>query len=246
MRSISKAFLVVAVLLGPAIRSHGADLVVASNPVLVPAAYGRQALEFTVANNADQPVTAWEAGVECTYSDDSVRTWWLAREGYEVYVGVSTAEGRVISPHASVTGWILLSARDGLTIVAMRPAVRWAVFADGSWIGDPAGVEDVFRQRQREYRAWSIVVAALRAWQAADSGRQGLIVALEYLNAKGQEDYEHPVKRQMRRNLQLAIDRDASITVAPDEFLRKWLTRAQERLDAAEAHRRAKASGSIK
>jgi hypothetical protein len=215
---------------------QAAQLVLVSTPVIVGTRLGSEAAEFSVTNTADQAVTAWEVAIELTYSDNSVLTKAMTRESYYSYA-TNDSEGHFIPPSGSAQGLIIVG-REGRTVVAMRSAVRWAVFADGTWVGDRAGVEDTFRQRAREYEAWTIVRNALRSALSAASARQGLSLALARLSTPDQEDFEHPVKRQMRQNLQWAIAGDATITVSSDEFLKKWLSTAEERIRVTDAHRR--------
>jgi len=237
------ALLLVALLIGQAGPSNTVDIVVVSNPTIVPAPRNQHFVEFIVTNNGDVAVTAWGVAVEAIFSDDSVRTMGVAVEGYGAYEGLTSSENRAIPPHGSARGRILFGENGGHTIVAARTALRWAVFADGSGIGDPAGREDIFRQREREYQAWSFVLTTLKTAQTRGSGRQGLSLALQGLNVQSQEDHEHPVKRQMRRNLQMAVEGHPSITASPDDFLRKWISRAQLELNAADTHRRPRPSG---
>lgn len=86
-------------------------------------------------------------------------------------------------------------------------------------------------------RAWTVVLAALDAGQAAGGGRKGIAAALEYLNSPNQQDFEQSTKRGMRRQLEAALTNERT-TASADQLFRDWIDRAQRGLDAMNKHTR--------
>jgi len=219
-------------------QGYSTDIVAVSQPVIVKLQNGREAIEFRVTNNGAGTVTAWEVAVECLYSNGTLRTLSLTREGYEEYSGFGTGDTRaVLAPQGSVKGRILLGTGQGRAISFLRGSLRWAVFADNSVLGDRSRAAYAFEQREREYGAWTAVLGALEKARSAGSGGMALRAAAEALNAVDVRHREHPITRLMLRNIQLAIERHPSIRVSDDEFLRRWTLRAQQQVLAADAHR---------
>ncbi|HSL21845.1 MAG TPA: hypothetical protein VK886_09930 [Vicinamibacterales bacterium] len=215
--------------------------VVVSNPVLLPISSNRTVVEFNVTNNAAQTVTAWQVTVTCLYPDGSTGGEALAVDAYEEYTGIAPARGRTIAPHSSARGRIALRPEEAARIVSMTATVDWAVFEDGSVFGDETGAQHIFDARDRDRRAWMVVIDALEAGRSADLDQRGLALALEHLNGKDQDDYDHPIKQLMRRNVQTAIEQHHK--VVPKEFLDRWILRAKQRVEAFEADRRKRPSG---
>lgn len=67
-----------------------------------------------------------------------------------------------------------------------------------------------------------------------EAGVDSLQVALEHLNAKGQDDFEAGHKVVTRRNLQMAID--GGTKLSPTEFLAHLLKQADAEIAAAKKH----------
>ena len=123
----------------------------------------------------------------------------------------------------------------------MQTAVAYAVFADGTAVGEETGIEEVFHQRALEADALAVVAAALRAGFAKGSGRAGLRAALQELNSTDQTDFDNMSKRVMRKNLQRVLDSPLTPgETAPDDYLRQWLLTTESKWQAADTHRRAK------
>ena len=93
-----------------------------------------------------------------------------------------------------------------LTVADVQTTGAYAVFADGTAVGEEAGIKDVFHQRALEAEALAVVAAALRAGFAKGSGRAGLHAALQELNSTDQTDFDNMSKRVMRKNLQRVLD----------------------------------------
>lgn len=86
-------------------------------------------------------------------------------------------------------------------------SVSFLVFADRTSIGDPRAINEIFEERERSSKAWTVILTALRAGEAAGGNREGIPIALQYLNSPNQEDFEQSDKRIMRRQLQAALGR---------------------------------------
>lgn len=218
------------------------DLVTASSPSVTDTPFGSHEVAFIVTNNSDWAVTAWEVAVECRYTDGTTRARSVARDSFRSYEGLTpgaeTAETFLVR-HGTSIGRIVFPAKAGESLVVTRIALQWAVFADGSGIGDPAGRAGLFRDREQVYQKWVAVLAALRAAQASASGSASLTDALQRIDAlkgEAQEGIGELVTIQMRRNLEMAISRK----VPPDEFLAKWIARAERELKSADSHRRSR------
>jgi hypothetical protein len=238
MRSVSPAVLLVAVVLSSPGLSQGPQLVVVSSPALVQLANGRQVVDFTLANNAEQAITAWEVSVKATYSDTRVEETWMMKEAYLAYVRLEADKSYVLPHGSNIERFQLGAPRANASVVDVEMAVRWAIFADGSAIGNARGIEEALQQRERDYRAFSFVVSALDAGRAAGPGPDSLSVALQALNAPNQEDYAHSVKTLTRRNIQVTIERHLPL----EDFLCEQLAMAREMMQAADVHRHAKRS----
>jgi hypothetical protein len=196
------------------------------------------AIDFDVISRTTQAVTGWVVEIEIRRSDNS-----LDRQGF----GINAMEGYrsaepghetgAIPPNGMVHRRQYLGPLGGLGVASVRLKVVTAIFADGSWVGDRAYAEEMFRFREKDYQAWSVVVASLRAGRAAGSGHDALRAALQSLE-KDVED--RGIVKITKQNLQMALDRPPYDTLSADEYLDEVLRRAEAHLKAVDANRHAK------
>ncbi len=218
--------------------SQGAGLVVPGEPLLVFNSTGPVA-EIQVTNNADQAVTAWQLAIDVTVSDGRVTTQMIAPDAYVSYTRNDSVDGRFVRAHGSYRASIPLGIPIGLTISRIHSTMKWAIFADGSWVGDAAEVQRVFRRRESDMRTFATIIQALRAGVAAGSGREVVKVALNRLDASGSEDTGDPYIRVMRRNLEMALQ--GRFNLPEVELLRRWILDTEGRWTAADQHRHQRA-----
>jgi hypothetical protein len=215
------------------------ELVTASAPIVTDTPSRDYEVAFTVTNNTDLAVTAWEVDVECRYTDGTTRMRSLGRESYRSYEDSTPGapvEKNFIVRHGTSIGRLEFPAKAGQGLVVTRIVLRWAVFADGSGIGDPVGRASLFNDREKMYQKWAAVLAALQAAQASPSGSASLADALERIVAleSEQDGVAELVTKQIRRNLEMAI----SHKVPPDDFIAQQIALAERELRYVDAHRR--------
>lgn len=211
-------------------------LVTASEPEYVSE---RSAVRVFVSNHGTQPVTAWKVGINVIYADGVERGHSRAREGYPVLAGLSHAADRVIPAGGKVETWFALPRAKTTPIISLRSSLAWAVFADNTAIGDPSGVKDAFQERERDRKAWLAVATAVSEAAADANVADGLRKALASLNTPAQDDFDHPVKRIMRRNITMALQQPPD---RYEEFVRYWLTLSRNYVREARRHSRPIAS----
>jgi hypothetical protein len=197
---------------------------------------------FYLRNNALQPVVAWRVGVKITLTTGEVRSRELIVDGYSVHEGIAPAgpEESVIPPDGTVKGSIDFEQTKTTDVIAVRPSVVAAVFADRSAVGDMAAVKDIFQSRQLECDAYAFIVRALRAGHAQAKGRAALQASLEALNAPEQEDFNNLEKKSVRRELERLISRGDPPTGQPEDILRTLTLSMEARWQAANLHRQPK------
>ena len=149
------------------------DVIVQSPPAIVSEA-GAPAVPYTLSNGGTQPITAWQVNVRLTLSNGKVVNRGQSKDGFDTYA-LGKPNDVVINPEGSVFGQMVLIDDLGLegklTVADVQQTVAYAVFADGTAVGDEAGITDVFHQRALEAEALAVVAAALRAGLAKGSGR---------------------------------------------------------------------------
>jgi hypothetical protein len=186
------------------------------------------AVETTILNRASVPLVAWKISVEYTLSDGRQGRRSITRDVFGTLAGLDP------TPAAPAVGAVrevvVVGAPTGRTVETAVATVRCAVFADGSWVGPEREVIEIFENRARELKAWTVVAAALQEGLRL-TGHAGLAKALEILNRPDQDDFNHAAKQVMRRNVQRALA--GELKVAGDVFLRTWLSRADARVRAA-------------
>jgi hypothetical protein len=133
-----------------------------------------------------------------------------------------------------------LGPADGLSVTSVRTDIEWAIFVDGSSIGEDLAIQEVFARRARDEQALRLVLAALKTGAASGSGLDSLRLALQQLGAgQAAETGEFAVKN-MRANLQMAVD--GAIKVSPTDFLAYWIPEVEAAWRVADTHRRPKDS----
>ena len=163
----------------------------------------------------------------------------LSRDGYQAYAKQCRHASRD-SGRRYVVGQIALGVLPAPQVASVRPNVEWAIFADGSWVGDSTGTSDAFRRRDQEAKALEFVIVSLRKARALHTGGEALREALTRLNASDQEDPDNPAKRIMRKNLQRLIAGPVPNGNSSDDALRQWILDTEAEWVAADQHRRPK------
>jgi hypothetical protein len=221
-------------------------LVSALDPVIVETPDGRRTVEVDLTNKANQDVTYWMVSIRYMLSNGDVEHRGHGRDLYPAYSRSrpDSERDRVIPARGTVRAVIDLGQTEGLSVISVRTEIEEAVFADGSWFGDPASVQDVFARRDRDARALAFVLASLKDGAASASGLDAVRVALQRLERKWPNDPDEGWTRTMRRNLQWVID--GTIKTSPDEFMEHWIPQIEAAWRVADTHRRAKPGFPIK
>jgi hypothetical protein len=193
------------------------------------------AVRVEMANHSTQTVTAWKVGISVVFADGVERGHAHAVEGYPALAGLTDGEQRLIPPGKTLETWFPLPRAKTTPVIVLKSSLLWAVFADGSTLGDPTAVTEVFAERERDRKAWLVVAAAIDVARRQASPAAGLHEALAALNAREQEDYEHPVKRTMRRNIQLALQHPSGDY---EHFVAFWSDFARRYVAEATRHSR--------
>jgi len=193
--------------------------------------------EIEFANNTDVAVTAWAVDVVAKLRGGASEHHGVGTDGYIAYAGV-VPEGRrvVIWPHASLRWSEPLSRRDDLEVVNLHATLRYAVFADGSWVGDPQAVREQFARRARSVTVLQNIVSILRNAQASAHGRESLELALSSLVEPARDNDGYGEWLTLRQALRWGLDGSPNVTAAPDDLLAGRLVQAERRLYAAEMH----------
>ena len=225
----------IVLLIGQTPRDIARPAVTVSNAVMIPAE-GYESLEFRITNNTAQAITGYGVQIEVTWTDGKT-----TREGLGMLGPLDEDDPRGGSIPARAAG----SARHPWARPGDYPprevvvTLQWAIFADGSFVGDPAGVKDAFASRERQYRQEVFVLKALRAAQQAGTGLEALRAALR--NVEEAPEEMNAALTHVRGNLQRALN--GQVTIAPDVYLFNLIRSAEERRDRFDAHRRPRGGG---
>lgn len=204
-------------------------LVQASVPVFVEE---RGAARVQIDNLSDTAITAWQVRIRVRYIDGVKRGYGRAREGYATFAGLSDEEGRVIPPRGMVETWFPLPRATTVPILTLESEMGWAIFADTTAVGDPAGIEEAFRLRSLERAAWSEVREAMKAAAEAGDRVEGLRDA-GLLLTRG--DANHAIVRTMRSNIDRVLRQSPGTA---DAFVTFWSRLAARHVEALAAHSR--------
>jgi hypothetical protein len=193
--------------------------------------------EVDIVNTTDRPVTAWAVAFVAELTDGTTERIGFGMDGYVSYEGlIRDSRGSVIHPHGTVHFSDLLGMSTERAIGDVHATLRYAVFADGSWVGDPQAVRDVFSHRANTATVLKEIVSVLRKAQSNARGRQSLEAALSYLPAPVLNNAGYADLLTLRQNIQRALD--GVIKGAPEDLLAYWLSAAEARWKAAERHGR--------
>jgi hypothetical protein len=191
-------------------------------------------LRIGLMNDSPAAVTAYEITVETLLSSGATESQNIGHDGYQAYA--ANRPSRSVIPAGGSIVEIAPLRRSVGQVVSARSIVNWAIFADGSWYGDPAGVAEAARRRADEAAALAFIVTSLRAGETSGRGVVALRAALKRLDDSSQPDFENPTKKIMRANLQRAIDATAAGQPAPGR-LGDWITDSEQALAHANRHR---------
>jgi hypothetical protein len=195
--------------------------------------------ELQIFNNTAVAVTAWSVVLVTTMADGRTERSAEGVDGYGAFGGLFSDDGRaVIPPHASLRVSLSTGGKTAAGIVSVRPALRYVIFADRSWMGDEADVKRTFESRQRDFEAFTVILRALGSARESATGDASVDAALANLNNPDQQDFENSHKARMRQNLRWAIEGSPNVKVGGDEFMRLSMESAAARLKAADEHRR--------
>jgi hypothetical protein len=126
-------------------------------------------------------------------------------------------------------------------VTAAAATLSYAVFADGSWIGDAAGATEAFRRREADAEALAFISAAFRTGFASGKGHTAVKAALEGLNSADQAVEKNVLVNVARKNLQRILERTRSDQQDfVDGELRNLLLTTEAQWQAADEHRRSK------
>lgn len=201
----------------------------ASVPVFVEE---RGAVRVQIDNLSDTAITAWQVRIRVRYVDGVERRYGRSREGYATFEGLSEEDGRVIPPRGTVETWFPLPRATTVPVLTLEAEMGWAIFADNTSVGDPAGIEEAFTLRTLERAAWSEVREAMKAAAEAGDRVEGLRAAGLLLT---QGDATHAIVRNMRRNIDRVLEQSPGTA---DAFVTFWSGLAARHMQALATHSR--------
>jgi hypothetical protein len=211
-----------------------------SNITLKRSATGRTNGVFDLTNTSEHDVTAWGVTFQLALASGGTRSTGSAVDAYIEYAKAApdtTGDDYSIRAHQSKTVRLFVlrsAAADAVAITGM--SFDRVVFADGSAIGNPDAIDRTFQRRKRDSSSYAFVLAALRAGRTAGADRRGLQVALERINAKGQDDYDHPFKTLMRHSIETVLD--GTLQTEPRQLFESWLPSIEQKRVAADEYSR--------
>lgn len=199
---------------------------------------GTAAIETVIVNNVDVPLSAWKIAYQYSLADGRRMSRAITRDVFASVAGID-GETPAAPGGGSVKELMPAGRGDEAEIVAdsVTTTVVCAVFADGTWIGSEPDVARIFDQRRREQQVWTAVADAMNGGLRVP-GVPGLQQALTLLNRPDQPNFDHPVKAEMRRNLERALKVEIGAGREPASLLRHWAELAEARAKAAASHSR--------
>lgn len=231
MRAIA---LVTALLAVTAQRDNPRPYVVVSNPHVVEAEMPEyEQLVYELTNNTAQAVTGWGIHYELRFDDGTKRSG-----GFGVLGPLRESDPpghRPVAAYSSAQRQThVLGPRGRYPVRDVTIALQWAIFANRSFIGDGAGVNEAFASRERSYQQYSFVANALRAGREEGTGVDALRAALRRVS-EAPENMK-PSLVHVRGNIQRALD--GKVPLDPDAYLDALIRSAEADRDRLNAHRR--------
>ena len=190
-------------------------------------------IEVDILNKTKVQVTAWLVSVNYTLSNGDKGQQGILRDEYSAHLLPPRADAGPVGPNGVRRDAIVIPLPAGMTLEAVSVELTMVVFEDDTWSGDALSAKYLFEKRGRETRVWGVIAEAMR--QGRDVGGQaGLKKALDHLEQSTSEVRQDPSLQTIRRNLERALA--WTLKVNPDDFLRTWVDRANEREQIAAAH----------
>lgn len=217
------------------------DSLVVVTPPVVTASDGVATLQYSIMNRSSQAVTAWHVEFTVSLSNGKVVTGGHAKDGYESYALHRESTAVVYAQQSLDSRELFSEISNGVTVTSATAILLYAVFADGSWIGDATAVNDIFRRREADAQALAFISGAFRAGFAAGTGHVALRAALQQLNSADSVVANSVFTNVARKNLQRILERTRSDQQdLVDSELRNLLLTTEAQWQAAEEHRRSK------
>jgi hypothetical protein len=211
--------------------------VAAERAVIVDTTANPPVVEFDIVNDTNVAVTAWKVGITVRHANGPAERVATATDAHVAFAGViPDSTGAVAHPHSTIRGSVTIN-NAGPDVLDVSAALIYAIFADGTWTGDPKDVDELFARRNANYQDLTEIITDLRAARASASGAPALRDALDRLNRHEQSGGTSALKEVMRRNIQAALKSPNKAGAPPEELLAQWILRSEARLQATEAHR---------
>jgi hypothetical protein len=224
--------------LAPPDRQHvPAPRLSAERAVIVDATTNPPVVEFDIVNDTNVAVTAWKIGITVRHANGTAERVTTSTDAYVAFTGlIPDSKGAVAHPHSTIRGSVTID-KAGPEVQDVSAALICAIFADGTWTGDPKDVDALFARRDANYQDLTEIITDLRAARASASGPPALRDALDRLNRPGQNREATALKEVMRENIQAALKSPDKAGAPPEGLLAQWILNSEARLLATEAHR---------
>lgn len=161
----------------------------------------QQSVQFTVLNESNRTVTAWEVSIIAKGPDGTrLQSKGWATDSYLSAAGLTT--GFHINSGETVTRSVPFAAPQDAVLVV---EVTAAILSDGAAFGDPRDIEFVFRLRKRDYDTWTEILTVLREVSRSDTGLTALQASEERLTAALTRDKENPRLINALQNVRMAV-----------------------------------------
>ena len=154
-----------------------------------------QYVDFLLTNDTPLAITAWGVGYQGTRSDGAVRTGGFGTDQYkQLTLGCQSQElQKCYVPGGQSTRVQFMASAEEFASITLE--LTFAVFSDGSGIGDDRERRHLFELRNAEYLGWNEVLSILEsAREQAGPGVEGAKAAMQVLGPYAVQGREEPLK----------------------------------------------------
>jgi hypothetical protein len=196
----------------------------------------QQSVQFTVLNDGDQTVTAWQVSLEAKGPDGArLQSKGWATDSYLSAAGVIPT-GLHVEPKQTATTTVRFASTQGAIVTV---EVTAAILSDGTAFGAARDVDYLFTLRERHYNTWTNILSVLREANRNDTGLTALQSAESGLVSALSHDKENPRLVNALQNIRIAIADAEQGRANPITRMESLIANTERQLAAAAGARRA-------
>lgn len=157
------------------------DLPVRVTSVTVSKRDALTSVDFDVVNDTDVTVTSWRVDVVLHRASGRPEHLGMGTDASFGYGWSTVQQPYMIPPHSSARLAPGELSNEPGEVLRVEATLVCAIFSDTTWIGSSAAVDEVLRERRKQYDASVLALAVMRDTAAKARGREALELAIRAL-----------------------------------------------------------------